>query len=94
MANDVLSFRVKSPEILFCFQMLYQNQLISNEQKNQLTRAYQNCLQKNFQSFHDLNVIYSTLGKVLEQDLEPFVEQKTQSVMDIFSVLFEKELDS
>ena len=42
--NNITSLRVKLPEFLYCFQCLYQNNLIDNEEKNDLVESLRDCL--------------------------------------------------
>ena len=57
MTNNVVSLRTKAQEFMFCFQCLYQNGLITNEEKNELARSFKDCLSEEVGSRRELTVL-------------------------------------
>lgn len=75
--NNAFSFRTKSSDFLWCFQCLYQNGLITSDEKNELVGSFKNCLSDELPSSkRELRILLENVfySKDLPMDFKQQVE--------------------
>lgn len=85
MITNVKSLRTESNDILYCFQCLYQNKLISTAKKNELVQLFRECLSEE-EYCGTKRKLYKQLQIIFcDPDLPMTFKQQIEKIMDVLS---------
>jgi len=81
MANNIVSFRTKATDFMYCFQCLYQNNLITTEEKNELVDSFKDCLSEEVGAKKTLRVLLENI--FYGEDLPMIFKQQVENLLYI-----------
>jgi len=79
--TNVVSLRTKATDFLFCFQCLYQNNLITNEEKNELVGSFKDCLSEEVGAKKNFSVLLQNI--FYRPDLPMIFKQQVENLLYI-----------
>ena len=83
--TNVASFRTKASDFMYCFQCLYQNGLITNDEKNSLATSFKNCLSEEPGSKRNLTIQLQNI--FYQEDLPMFFKQQVENLLYLITVV-------
>ncbi len=81
MNKNVCSIRTKMNDFMFCFQCLYQNKLITVDEKNELVRVLKDCLSN--ETYSDKRNLHVLLEDIFYQDIPMNFKQQIEKLLDV-----------
>ncbi len=81
MNKNVCTIRTKANDFLYCFQCLYQNKLVTIDEKNELVRVFKNCLSND--TISDKKELRLLLEDIFYQTIPLNFKQQIEKLLDV-----------
>lgn len=79
MNTNICSLRLKSADFMYCFQCLYQNKVITVDEKNELVNTFKECLSEDIGSKKKLKILLQDI--FYRKDLSMLFKQQVEKLL-------------